>query len=87
MTDTALLLFDALDAAAAIWQALLAWIAVAAAVGSLLLLGTVAGLAWVCRTVWRAGGAPLAAARALAAWQADPDVYRPVLRPSWVAAA
>ncbi|MFG3585064.1 hypothetical protein [Streptomyces sp. NPDC047990] len=50
---TALLFFDALDAAAAIWQALLAWIALLAAVGSLLLLGTVAGLVRVCRTVWR----------------------------------
>ncbi|MFJ4925341.1 hypothetical protein [Streptomyces sp. NPDC088736] len=84
---TALLLFEAFDAAATIWRALLVWIVVGAAVATLLLLGMLAGLVWVGRRVWRSAGAPLAAWRALAAWQAYPDLYRPSMRPSWAAAA
>lgn len=51
---TALLFVEALDAAAAIWQALLVWIAVGATMATLLLLGTLALLAWAGRRAWRA---------------------------------
>jgi hypothetical protein len=58
MSDGALLLFDAFDAAAAIWRALLVWIVVGAVVGTAVVLGS--GVATVY--AWRAVSARLRAA-------------------------
>ncbi|GHI91302.1 hypothetical protein [Streptomyces olivaceus] len=44
---------EALDALWSLGWAFLIWLVVLAAVGTAVLLGTVAGLWWVCRAVWR----------------------------------
>ncbi|GHD70386.1 hypothetical protein GCM10010317_077610 [Streptomyces mirabilis] len=51
---TALLLFDAIDAAAAIWQALLAWIVAAAFVATVCLFAGIAVIAQGVKTARRA---------------------------------
>ncbi|MFJ4926876.1 hypothetical protein [Streptomyces sp. NPDC088736] len=86
MSDGALLLFDAFDAAATIWRALLVWIVVGAAVATLLLLGTLAGLVWVGRRVWQAVtrgyAAPLADEQAPQAPEPLPTLHKPST-PAW----
>ncbi|MBZ6259735.1 hypothetical protein KVH22_29910 [Streptomyces olivaceus] len=45
------------DALAALWDlgyAFLAWLLIAAAIGTALLLGTIAGVWWICRALRRA---------------------------------
>ncbi|MFC5204595.1 hypothetical protein [Streptomyces kaempferi] len=89
VSDGALLFFDAIDAARAIWQALLAWIVVGAAVATLLLLGTLALLVWVGRRAWQAVtrgvGGPLAAEQAPQAPNPIPTPDRPSA-PAWALA-
>ncbi|WP_393075165.1 hypothetical protein [Streptomyces sp. LN704] len=54
MADNALLFFDAIDAARAIWQALLVWLVVFAVTGTALTIGSLALLVWAVRRGWQA---------------------------------
>ena len=44
---------EALDTLITLGWALAAWVAVLAAIGTAVLMGTTAALWWTCRTLWR----------------------------------
>ncbi|MFC5202786.1 hypothetical protein [Streptomyces kaempferi] len=86
MSDNALLFFDAIDAARAIWQALLVWIVVGAVAGTALTIGSLALLVWAVRRVWQAAtrgsAAPLADEQAPQAPNPLPTLHKPSA-PAW----
>lgn len=49
---------EAIDTAITLGVALLAWIVVAAAVGTVVLLGAAAGAAWAVKTLWKRSTGP-----------------------------
>ena len=49
---------EAIDTAITLGVALLVWIVVAAAVGTVVLLGAAAGVAWAVKALWRRSAGP-----------------------------
>lgn len=84
---------EAVDTLFTLGWALLAWVLVLAAAGTVVLLAAAVTGALAVRGAWRglagawrAHSGSLAAVRALHALQSAPERYRPPLRPLWVVA-